>query len=79
MSRIRRPLFVLGLAVAPAPLSALAKATLLHTWVTATGSDSANCDRPTPCASFSGAYNDTSAGGEITCVDSADYGGVGHQ
>jgi hypothetical protein len=44
--------------------------------VSSTGSDSANCDRPTPCASFAGAYNKTNAGGEITCADSGDFGGA---
>jgi hypothetical protein len=51
-----------------------AQAQLLHTWVASNGSDAANCDRPTPCASFSGAYGKTTAGGEITCVDSGNYG-----
>jgi hypothetical protein len=54
-----------------------AQAQLLHTWVASTGSDSANCDRPTPCATFANAYANTTAGGEITCVDSGDFGGFG--
>src|SRR5437667_12544963 len=51
-----------------------AHAQLLHTWVASNGNDSANCDRPTPCATFQGAINKTNACGEITCVDGGNYG-----
>jgi hypothetical protein len=34
-------------------------------------------DRPTPCASFGGAYAKTAPGGEIVCVDSGNYVGIG--
>jgi hypothetical protein len=57
--------------------SAHAATTLAHTWVASNGSDANNCDRPTPCASFSGAYNKTTTGGEITCADSGNFGGLG--
>ena len=53
-----------------------AQAQLAHTWVASNGSDGANCDRPTPCATFTGAYNKTNAKGEITCVDSGNYQGL---
>jgi hypothetical protein len=70
-------MLVIGLAFAPVLSSAAADAAFLHTWVSSGGDDSNNCDRPTPCASFSGAYNNTAAGGEITCADSGDFGGAG--
>jgi hypothetical protein len=76
MRKIVQWMLVIGLAFAPVVSSAPAEATLAHTWVSSTGSDGANCDRPTPCASFFGAYNKTTAGGEITCADSGSYGGM---
>jgi hypothetical protein len=51
-----------------------AQAQPVHTWVASNGNDGANCDRPTPCATFQGAYGKTNAGGEITCVDGGNYG-----
>src|SRR5438270_6737090 len=51
-----------------------AQALLLHTWVASNGNDSATCDRPTPCATFQTALDNTSAGGEITCADGGNYG-----
>src|SRR4051812_40143579 len=53
-----------------------AQAQLSHTWVSSTGSDGGICDRPSPCQTFSGALGKTNAGGEITCVDSGNFGGV---
>jgi hypothetical protein len=76
MRKIIQWMLVIGLAFAPVLSSAPAEAALSHTWVASTGSDSNNCDRPTPCATFSGAYGKTAAEGEITCVDSGNYGGI---
>jgi hypothetical protein len=45
-----------------------------HSWVASTGSDSNSCDISAPCATFNGAYAKTTTGGEITCVNSADFG-----
>jgi hypothetical protein len=47
-----------------------------RTWVASTGSDSNNCSRQSPCATFQGALRQTSPGGEVDAVDSADYGPV---
>jgi hypothetical protein len=77
MRKIIQWMLVIGLAFAPVLSSAPAEATLAHTWVASTGSDGNNCDRPTPCATFIGAYNNTTVGGEITCVDSGNFGGLG--
>jgi hypothetical protein len=74
---VPRLMFVATLACATGMFAAGAQAvTLAHTWVSSTGNDANNCDRPTPCGSFQGAYNKTSAEGEITCVDSGDFAGV---
>ena len=72
-------MFVAALACTTGMFAASAHAatTLAHTWVASNGSDANNCDRPTPCASFAGAYNKTNAGGEITCADSGNFGGLG--
>jgi hypothetical protein len=56
--------------------SSTAQATISHTWVSSTGSDTNSCTRSAPCATFAGALAKTSAGGEIDVVDAADYGSV---
>src|SRR5258708_234907 len=55
---------IVSLSAAPA------RAASFQTFVSGTGSDLATCARTTPCASFAGALSNTSAGGEINCVDS---------
>jgi hypothetical protein len=66
--------------VCMAPIVAVAPAkaaSLLNTWVGSNGLDGGGCGSPSsPCATFQGAYNNTSAGGEISCLDSGFYGGV---
>jgi hypothetical protein len=47
--------------------------TTTHSWVASNGNDSSNCDRPTPCATFTGAFAKTITGGEITCADSGNF------
>src|SRR4051812_42038882 len=44
--------------------------------VSRTGSDTNSCALTSPCASFSGAFAKTIAGGEINCVDTGDFGPV---
>jgi len=51
-----------------------AQATSVRTWVSGTGTDSGTCTRAAPCATFSFALGQTSAGGEINCRDAGDYG-----
>jgi len=53
-----------------------AQATISHTWVSSTGSDTNACTRSAPCATFAGALAKTSAGGEIDVADAGDYGPV---
>ena len=79
MRKVTHLMAAIGLASAPVLLAAPAQAvTLAHTWVAAAplGSDFNNCDRPTPCASFAAALASTTAGGEITCVDSGNFGSL---
>ena len=53
-----------------------AKAQLARTFVSASGSDANNCDRPTPCRTFQHAHDNTLANGEITVLDPGGYGAV---
>ena len=67
----------IGLAIAPVLFAAPAQAaTLPHTWVASNGDNTATCDRTAPCATFAGALAKTDVEGEITCVDSGNYGGL---
>lgn len=54
--------------------SALAQNT--RSFVSATGSDSNNCARTSPCRTFATAIAKTNAGGEINTLDPAGYGAV---
>ena len=76
MTKITASLFTIivpGLLLATAP----ARAQLSRTFVSAaTGVDSGNCDRPTPCRTFQFAHDNTLANGEITVLDPGSYGSV---
>src|SRR5437879_346047 len=73
MKTFALPMILLaGMFLVTAPAQAL----LSHTWVGFNGNDGALCDRSNPCATFTGAFSKTEAGGEITCVDSGNYGGL---
>ena len=47
-----------------------------QTWVAGFGSDTADCSRAAPCATFVGAYAKTNAGGEIRCLNGGEFGGL---
>ena len=47
-----------------------------RTWVSGAGSDTNPCSRAAPCQTFAGALSQTSAGGEINCLDSGGFGSV---
>jgi hypothetical protein len=68
---------LLGLASLLTPLALAAPVAaqpFLHTWVASHGTDNGSCGSPSsPCATFSGAYSNTSAGGEITCLNAGAY------
>ena len=78
MFRMGQRLLTLALVLSPAALPNPASATILvHTWVAsaaAGGNDSNNCDIAHPCADIYTAYQNTTAGGEITCLNSGDFG-----
>jgi nitrous oxidase accessory protein NosD len=76
MRRISLLLAALAGLFAAASTASPAQAQLIHTWIASNGSDAANCDRPTPCATLAGAYPKTTAGGEISCVDGGNYSGL---
>lgn len=50
--------------------------TLVETFVSGAGSDSNDCSFAHPCQTFGGAYLKTEAGGQITVLDTADYGAL---
>jgi hypothetical protein len=51
-----------------------AEAASSRTFVSAAGDDSNPCTQSFPCLTFAGALVQTTAGGEINCQDSGDYG-----
>jgi hypothetical protein len=65
-------LAALGAIVLAAPAQAL----IGRTYVSAFGSDSANCSHSTPCRGLQAAHNRTAPGGEIVVLDPAGYGGA---
>jgi hypothetical protein len=74
MRKLARSLAALAVILLPALYSAPAHALVFHLWVSHTGSDSNNCYQGSPCASFGQALSVTPDGGEVSCVDSADFG-----
>ncbi|MBV9703907.1 MAG: hypothetical protein JO163_14350 [Methylobacteriaceae bacterium] len=57
-------------------LPGAAEAQNTRSWVSGTGNDAQPCSRTQPCLTFGGAFAKTNAGGEINCLDSADFGVV---
>jgi hypothetical protein len=54
-----------------------AQAQAARTFVSGTGLDSNPCTRAAPCVSIQHAISQTTIGGEVSILDSADYGAVG--
>jgi len=76
MFTIGRLLFGFALLLTPLVLltAPVAAQPYLHTWVASYGTDNNSCGSPgSPCATFFGAYTNTSAGGEITCLNAGAY------
>ena len=72
-----RPSLFIAILLAFALQLAPAQAQLSRTFVSAaSGNDTNNCDRPTPCRSFQGAHDKTNPDGEITVLDPGGYGAV---
>src|SRR5687768_3322166 len=57
-------------------LAAPAQALNTRSWVSATGNDSNNCTRPTPCRTLQRAHDETAPGAEIDFLDQGGYGPV---
>jgi hypothetical protein len=57
-------------------LSMPANAQTSRTWVSGLGSDGNLCSRSSPCLTFAGAIAQTTAGGEINCLDPGGFGAV---
>jgi hypothetical protein len=54
----------------------VAQALIPRTWVSSGGNDANACTRISPCGTFQGAHDKTSPGGQVNCVDAAEYGQV---
>lgn len=59
-----------------AAISAVPAQAQTRTWVSAVGDDVNPCSRLAPCKTFAGAISKTSAGGEISVLDSGGFGQV---
>ena len=71
----RSVILMMALAfVLPGIASVPVQAQSLRTWVSSTGSNTYSCRRTHPCETFAGAISKTTAGGEINCVDSGNFG-----
>jgi hypothetical protein len=57
-------------------VASLAHATSSRTWVSGLGTDVGACSRTAPCATFTFAIMQTTAGGEIDALDPGDFGVV---
>lgn len=77
MKKIANILVLAALASALLPaLVAPAAAQASRTFVSGTGTDTGACPRTAPCATFAYALTQTSAGGEINCLNAGEYGAV---
>jgi hypothetical protein len=57
-------------------ISSVAQAQAARTWVSGVGDDVNPCSRTAPCKTFAGAISKTTAGGEISVLDSGGFGAV---
>jgi hypothetical protein len=75
--KLARSLAVLSAMLLPVLHTAPAHAANVLSWVSRTGSDNNDCaTAATPCLTFQGALGKTGSGGEITCLDFGDFGGM---
>ena len=66
----------LGLTLMMLAFSTLAQAQATRTWVSGVGDDANPCSRTAPCKTFAGAIAQTTAGGEIDCLDPGGFGAL---
>lgn len=69
---LRSSVLIVALLSAASSLQAAAN----RTWVSGVGDDANPCSRTAPCKTFAGAISKTSAGGEISVLDSGGFGAV---
>src|SRR5882724_7386269 len=74
MNKFTLPLLTTALLLTLCLRPEAAQATNTRSFVSANGSDSANCARSTPCRTLAVALTNTTAGGEINMLDPAGYG-----
>jgi hypothetical protein len=72
--KLARSLAAIAVILLPALYSAPAHALTFHTWVSHTGNDGNACLSVSPCATFGQALSVTPDGGEVSCLDSNDFG-----
>lgn len=77
MRKIANPFSIGAIAVGVVLHAGAAEADLIsRTWVSGKGDDANACTRALPCATFTGAFAKTIAGGEIDVLDGGDFGGL---
>jgi hypothetical protein len=74
MRKIGLSLAVLSAILLPALWAAPAYAQVPHTWVSHNGDDANTCTLGSPCQTFTFALAVTANGGQISCLDSGDFG-----
>jgi hypothetical protein len=76
MTKFRRTLNVLAVAIFTLTFASIAQAQASRTWVSGVGDDVNPCSRTAPCKTFAGAISKTADGGEISVLDPGGFGGV---
>ena len=76
MSKIKFTINVFALLILSLAVTAVAEALPLRTFVSSTGINTNACSQAQPCRTFAGALTKTEPGGEITALDSGEYGVV---
>lgn len=76
MSKIKFTINVFALLVLSMAFTAVAEALPLRTFISSTGVNTNPCSQAQPCRTFAGALSKTEPGGEITALDSGEYGVV---
>jgi hypothetical protein len=74
-STTRNVIFAAGCLVVALALSGSPAAAAARVWVASTGAG-ATCSHAAPCATFQAAHTAVDVGGEISCIDSGDYGSI---
>jgi parallel beta helix pectate lyase-like protein len=75
MTTVRNVTLAAGCLVVALALSGSPAAAAARVWVASTGGGAA-CSHAAPCATFQAAHTAVDVGGEISCIDSGDYGSI---